>query len=48
MMAIALTLLISAAAGFFAPRLLAWPLAFVLFWIGVASLYRAYAQWRQR
>jgi hypothetical protein len=48
MLAIAIALLITAVAGFFAPRVLAWPLAFALFWIGVASLYRAYAQWRQR
>jgi cardiolipin synthase A/B len=41
--AIALTLLVVGAAGFVAPRFLAWPLAFVLIWTGVASLYRALA-----
>jgi hypothetical protein len=27
--------------GLLVPRVLAWPLAFFLFWIGVASLFRA-------
>lgn len=30
-----------AVVGLLAPRVLAWPLAFFLFWIGVASLFRA-------
>lgn len=38
---IATWLLISAGVGFLFPTLLAWPFAFVLFWIGVASFYRA-------
>lgn len=44
---IAVVLLTAAGLGFWAPRLLAWPLAFVLFWIGVASFYRAFS-WRER
>lgn len=39
--AIAVVLLAGSAAGFILPRLLAWPFAFILFWLGVASLYRA-------
>lgn len=39
---IAFFLLAWAVAGFLAPRLLAWPLAFVLFWLGMASLVRAF------
>jgi cardiolipin synthase len=39
---IAAFLLASSALGFLAPRILAWPLAFLLFWLGVASLVRAY------
>src|SRR5690606_17576561 len=27
--------------GFFAPRFLAWPLAFLLFWLAIASFFRA-------
>jgi cardiolipin synthase A/B len=45
--AIALLVLAAASLGFAAPRLLAWPLAFILFWVGVASLYRALAQRRR-
>jgi cardiolipin synthase A/B len=44
--AIAILLLALAILGFVAPRLLAWPLAFILFWIGIASLYRAAIQRR--
>jgi cardiolipin synthase len=44
MVAIAIVLLLVAIAGFVAPRFLAWPLAFLVFWIGVASFYRALAQ----
>jgi cardiolipin synthase A/B len=44
--AIAILLLGLAILGFVAPRLLAWPLAFILFWIGIASLYRAAIQRR--
>jgi cardiolipin synthase len=29
--------------GLIAPRVLAWPLAFLLFWLGIASLIRAVA-----
>jgi cardiolipin synthase len=39
---IAASLLLASALGFLAPRVLAWPLAFLLFWLGVASLVRAY------
>jgi cardiolipin synthase len=39
--AIALGLIALAVLGFVAPRLLAWPLAFFLFWLGLASLFRA-------
>ena len=39
--AIATVLLTFAAIGFIEPRILAWPSAFLLFWVGVASLYRA-------
>jgi cardiolipin synthase A/B len=37
---IALALVLLAVAGFWMPRLLAWPFAFLLFWIGVAGLLR--------
>ncbi len=47
-MAIGAILLVMAGAGFVLPRLLAWPLAFFLFWIGVASIYRALANRRRR
>ncbi len=30
--------------GFVAPRVLAWPLAFLLFWLGIGSLYRAFSE----
>lgn len=40
--AIALALIGLAVLGFAAPRFLAWPLAFVLFWLGVASIVRAF------
>jgi cardiolipin synthase A/B len=46
--AIAIVLLLGAGAGFFVPRILAWPLAFLLFWLGVASVYRALAERRKR
>ncbi len=38
---IALALLGFAAVGVFAPRFLAWPLAFFLFWIAIASIVRS-------
>ena len=38
--AVAVLLLLAAAAGFIAPRLLAWPLALVLTWVAVAALIR--------
>jgi cardiolipin synthase A/B len=40
-MAIALTLIALGIVGFVAPRVLAWPLGFLLFWLGIASLFRA-------
>lgn len=40
--AIALILFLIAAIGFGLPRLLAWPIAFLAFWLGVASLIRAW------
>lgn len=40
--AIALALVGLAVLGFLAPRFLAWPLAFVLFWLGIASIVRAF------
>lgn len=45
--ALALMLIFTAGLGFVEPRLVAWPLSFIVFWIGVASLYRA-ASSRQR
>ncbi len=39
--AIALLLLTLSLLGFFFPKLVAWPVAFVIFWVGVASIYRA-------
>ena len=39
---IAVFLLLLAVAGVFEPRLIAWPIAFFLFWLGVASLFRAW------
>jgi cardiolipin synthase A/B len=40
--AIAAAFLGLAAIGFLRPQLLAWPVAFLLFWLGVASLVRAF------
>ena len=40
-LSIAAVLLGSATLGFLFPKVLAWPIAFVVFWIGVASIYRA-------
>jgi Flp pilus assembly protein TadB len=48
MVAIAVVLLLVATAGFLVPRSLAWPLAFLLAGVGVAALYRALAQRRER
>lgn len=45
--AIAAVLLAVAAVGFIEPRIIAWPAAFLLFWVAVASLYRALARTRQ-
>ena len=42
MAAIALILLCVAAVGFFFPRFVAWPVAFAMFWIGIASIYRVF------
>jgi cardiolipin synthase len=42
---IALGLIGVSALGFFAPRLLAWPMAVILLWLGLASLFRA---WQRR
>ena len=39
---IALGLLGLATLGLFAPRFLAWPLSFILFWLGIASVFRAW------
>jgi len=44
--AIAVILLLTSAVGFVSPRWLAWPIAFFLFWIGIASLFRAISQRR--
>lgn len=38
--AIAGTLILLSVIGFTMPRLLAWPLAFLLFWLGIAALLR--------
>jgi cardiolipin synthase len=43
MIVIALILMATAVGGFAFPRFLAWPLAFVLIWVGIASLYRAFS-----
>lgn len=40
--AIAMLMVLTAVGGLFFPRLLAYPLAFVLFWLGVASVFRAW------
>ncbi|MQA91644.1 MAG: cardiolipin synthase B [Gemmatimonas sp.] len=40
-MAIAIAVIAASIVGFAMPTLLAWPLAFALFWVGVASFYRA-------
>jgi cardiolipin synthase len=42
---IALGLLSAGAVGIFAPRVVAWPIAIVLVWLGFASLFRA---WQRR
>jgi cardiolipin synthase len=44
--ALALILFGLAGVGFFAPRIMAWPVGFLLFWLGVASLFRAWASER--
>jgi cardiolipin synthase A/B len=41
---LAVLLILAAGLGFWAPRLLAFPLAFFLFWLGVASLVRAFTE----
>ncbi len=46
--AIAVVLVGVSVVGFISPRILAWPVAFFLFWIGVASLYRAISERRTR
>jgi cardiolipin synthase len=43
---LAVLLIVIAVVGVLAPRLLAWPLAFVLFWLGVAGLFRAWPRKR--
>ena len=40
---IALFTLAVALVGLFAPRFVAWPLSFLLFWLGIASLFRAWS-----
>jgi len=42
--ALALILLGVAAVGFWSPRVLAWPIAFLAFWMSVAALIRAFAR----
>jgi cardiolipin synthase A/B len=44
--ALALLLLGLAALGFWAPRLLAWPIAFLAFWLAVAALFRVWPRRR--
>jgi cardiolipin synthase A/B len=44
--ALGLLLLGVAALGFWAPRVLAWPIAFLAFWLAVASLFRAWPRRR--
>ncbi len=39
--ALSLFLLVVAGLGVYAPRLIAWPIAFFIFWVAIASLYRA-------
>ena len=39
---IALALIGVGLVGFLAPRVLAWPVAFLLFWLGIASFFRAW------
>ncbi|MBW3629623.1 MAG: cardiolipin synthase B [Gemmatimonadetes bacterium] len=39
--AIAFTFIALGLVGFFAPRVVAWPISFLLFWLGIASLFRA-------
>lgn len=39
---IAVALMALGVVGFFMPRLIAWPIGFALFWLGVASLVRAF------
>jgi len=46
--AIALLLVALAVLGFLSPRFLAWPVAFLLFWLGIAALYRAIYERRLR
>lgn len=42
-MLIAILMLGTAALGILAPRFLAWPIAFLFFWLGIASLFRVLA-----
>jgi hypothetical protein len=46
--AIACILVGLAVLGFASPRVLAWPFAFLFFWLGVAALYRALSERRPR
>lgn len=42
--AIAVLLLALSLVGFIFPRLFAWPAAFGVFWVGIASIYRAFSR----
>jgi cardiolipin synthase A/B len=45
--ALAMILMAVAAVGFWSPRMLAWPIAFLAFWLAVAALIRAFARARR-
>gem|GEM_PF-6708521 len=42
--ALGVVLILLAVLGAVVPRLFAWPIAFLLFWLGVASVVRAYSR----
>lgn len=46
--ALGAVLVVLSALGVWQPRLLGWPLAFLLFWLGVAALLRAFSGVRRR
>jgi cardiolipin synthase len=47
-LAVAVALAIVAGVGFFAPRLLAWPVALIALWMAISFMADAWTVWRRR